>query len=329
MTPARKLKLFKDANPHIFGAMQYLVDNHKHEWADWCLLPIAGAIAAVTNGADLDDPEAQKFLAQNLVLAQEAAALFAWEKAKGVYRFDPDTRKEISSTPLDKLPSKSLMHLPEWCIFIEYNQNDISGVFVHLEEDANTKTPELRMLFLMRDGLTYAIPIILDAETLEESMQKLRESAATTMLQATANIIEAVKLKGSFTQIENDLIVETIKLAAYICSDEADIIYKPAKNKRRQHKGVPEHPTVWGVGERIGAALRRYRYYYSSKQSAGTGAKKRPHTRKAHWHHFWAGPNKTQLVCKWLPPIPVNWSWDMDADEMPVVIHKLTKRSKK
>lgn len=51
MTPARKLKLFKDANPQIFRSMQFLVDNYKHEWAEWRLLPIAGAIAAVTNGA--------------------------------------------------------------------------------------------------------------------------------------------------------------------------------------------------------------------------------------------------------------------------------------
>lgn len=91
MTPARKLKLFKDANPQIFRSMQF------YEWAEWRLLPIADAIAAVTNGADLNNKETQKFLVKNIVLAQEAAALFAWEKTKGVYRFDTDTRKELNS----------------------------------------------------------------------------------------------------------------------------------------------------------------------------------------------------------------------------------------
>ena len=50
------------------------------------------------------------------------------------------------------------------------------------------------------------------------------------------------------------------------------------------------------------AALRRGMSRHSAPHgdSAGTGTAKRPHARRGHWHHYWAGPrNARQLILKW------------------------------
>lgn len=31
----------------------------------------------------------------------------------------------------------------------------------------------------------------------------------------------------------------------------------------------------------------------------------RPHTRKAHWHHYWVGKGRKELVLRWIAPTVV------------------------
>ena len=49
------------------------------------------------------------------------------------------------------------------------------------------------------------------------------------------------------------------------------------------------------------------------------GIKKRPHVRRAHWHHYWTGPGRTVLEVRWLEPVFVMGT----EEEIDTVIHEV------
>ncbi len=121
-----------------------------------------------------------------------------------------------------------------------------------------------------------------------------------------------------------DAVQPLLSLIVYLCAANADII-DPADAARNPHNPIPKKtrrhgsrifpakkPTVWQTGFRLGAAIRR-----ATDIAASEGAAKRPHIRRAHWHHFWQGPKSQpenrKLIVKWLPPIPVGFE---DIDEL-------------
>jgi hypothetical protein len=79
---------------------------------------------------------------------------------------------------------------------------------------------------------------------------------------------------------------------------------------------APNAPTFWEVAYRTGAAIRRAQeeaIRYVPK--GGSHAPPRPHTRRAHWHHYWTGPKakpgnaqptERKLILKWIPQLSIN-----------------------
>jgi hypothetical protein len=102
-----------------------------------------------------------------------------------------------------------------------------------------------------------------------------------------------------------------ISALIYLCSTNAELRPLPASTVRRkaQGRGAAKPPKVIQVGYQIGAALRAYRRSETEETAApGTGSKKRPHIRRAHFHLYWKGAGRTEPEMKWLSPIPINAS---------------------
>jgi len=109
-------------------------------------------------------------------------------------------------------------------------------------------------------------------------------------------------------QIDPDIVANGV---AYICSKNADIVpsYKPNGKLKRNNAKRRSYATWHDVGYRIGSELRAYeRVKFERKQHQG--GTKRPHMRRAHWHHYWTGPRDgdRELVLKWLAPTMVSVS---------------------
>ena len=63
---------------------------------------------------------------------------------------------------------------------------------------------------------------------------------------------------------------------------------------------------------RPSAARARAEAEGDSGGEATPGGKKRPHSRRGHWHHYWAGPqDDRRLILKWTAPTYIH------ADDMP------------
>ena len=128
-------------------------------------------------------------------------------------------------------------------------------------------------------------------------------------------------------QIENqaNVIRPFLSLLVYLGTANADIVNAQRVSTSRQksimkriNKGVKILPvegvTTWNVAFKIGADLRAQRKVYDNLyENDKTGSKKRPHVRRAHFHHVWVGEHGTderELIVKWFPTSYINTNID-------------------
>lgn len=303
------------------------------QWPDWCYLPLAGTVAALTQGAPQPDLRPLG-MAIGIV-----GALAAWRATQGIYRFDPTIFDAVWDTPLTgELPTALLYRLPEWCCYVPVDPArllvpglpQLQGFYVHLEWDANTHHTELRFVLDLADDTLVPLPLHVQetggiagafARTLDVSGEQLVRHGeveyATQLWQQSAGTARDLA----------PYLVPLVSLTLYLCSQASDLQEaqgqarrptrpQPTKTKQGPRLFPPDKPTTWTVAYRLGAALR-------SAQQAAQDQRQEPeahesprqppraHIRRAHWHTYWVGegsrkePSTAQVRVRWLPPIPV------------------------
>lgn len=294
-------------NTQIIKVWDEYIEENKKSWDNRVFLPAA---AVIKSFQEIINVESNVEFAENICTL---ITMHAWSKTKFVYVFNAELLEELNKTKLGTLPSQALIDLPAWCIFMQLpkdtvfiNEIPCVGAWVHLDRDDEGYSFMLSIYCL--DTPIKHIPISLAHQTLEEGIAKY--NAVFTQAKDKKEYLKFIEI--------------FIKMAAYICSAESDIVKVESKKKLKFIRNTPTETTFWGVGERIGAAISRYKKVYESEIRNLPYAPRRPHVRKAHWHHYWTGTtDKKKLICKWLPPIPINWEWANE--ELPTVIHKVKK----
>lgn len=311
------------------------------DWADWCYLPIAGAYAIVSGGGD-DRVPFERSHRTGII-----AALATWRMTQGIYRIDSALHEALINTPIEgDIPESVLYRLPEWCVYIEtpdleWDGRPLYGVWAHLEEDANNKSHELRLVI---DAATDTsdpldpvsgccpVPIILGPGGLVEGLKRVLVSGG---VQARKAGFETTFEQVSPTPYARTLApILSLILYLYLCTEAADITGRKGAPKNPEPVRTRRHgtrlfaadgPTTWDVGMRIGAALRAaYQREETERDPVESGRHVRPHVRRAHWHTFVSGPRsepeKQRRQLRWLPPIAVAIS---DYDELPAVMRRV------
>lgn len=298
-------------------------------WPEWCYLPCAGAYTIVANHWNVP----RLTTIEQVHDLSKIAALAPWRITQGIYRFDPDLLLGLMATPVEgNLPHDVLFRLPEWCIYIEtpntkWLGDTLYGYFVHLEYDVNDGRTELRLL-LDTDEQLFPVPLHLGDWTLAESIKRFIDESIKQRTQ-NALWLPAFEMNAEQQREFKESIDPLISLVLYICSTNADIgdggkrphNPTPRKTKRGPRIFPANQSTVWNVGVRVGAALRRAATRQASSAGGGTHASPRPHIRRAHWHGYWRGPRdgERQFILHWLSPIPVG----ARQEDMPAVIHPI------
>lgn len=296
-------------------------------WPDWCYVPIAGGIAAVTQGADISTWSTKQVLAVKDAAA--VVALGAWRMSKGVYVVDPDLLDALWHTPVTgDIPSKVLQRLPEWCPYVHLDRKlgggrHLRGAWVSLEYDPNDGSSELRVTLAYQRRLeSHAIDL---GGTLQEGIESMADDAimrGQTML--------PTKLRQAAVDELRRIVEPIVSVTLYLCSEAREIDGvgqpgnpRPTKVKSGWRTFPAPAPRQWDVGVRIGAALR------AASSEAGGGrertatgrARPRAHVRRAHWALRWTGPRTGEQtpVVRWIAPTLV--AADGDGGDLPAVIH--------
>jgi hypothetical protein len=297
-------------------------------WPEWCYLPIVAGVAIMSEGADIDNP--RDLMQYPIGDASLIAALAAWRMTQGIYRFHPVMLEELWGTPISgDLPTALLYRLPEWCVYVMTERrsagefHEVRGFFAHLEWDANTGRPELRILLDVAGRLAPFVLHLTEA-TLPGCIDAFIAEAnrvATAAGEASMPWMSAPDVPRHY----RDVWQPVLSVLLYMCSLTGDVLDaegssrrptkpRPQKTKKGDRLFQADRPTVWETGYRMGAALQRAREYAARMDVERPHGSPEPHVRKAHWHGFWTGPRDgdRRLTVKWLPPIPVGYKLDED-----------------
>jgi hypothetical protein len=285
------------------------------DWPDWCYCPLAAAYAIISGGGN------------NRVALVDAGkigllgAFAAWRVTQSIYRFDPVLAAALSDTPIDTVPVEVLYRLPEWCVYVEVENHSwftapMAGFFAHLEHDAVTGRPELRLVIDLDDEfgqpMAIAVPIHLNQQTLEKQIESmLAESRRQMITEGATSRVRDLSAAGG------DMLADEIRpllgMLLYLCSEQPDLgDFSPSRPEPKRTKNgwrlfPPDRPRIIMVGVEIGDELRSANL---DEQLNRERKGQRPHIRRAHWHTYLTGPGRSVPLLKWLPPIPVNLPGD-------------------
>lgn len=229
-----------------------------------------------------------------------------------------------------------LFNLTEWCVYIEtpglkFLGRQLVGFFAHLEYDINANRKELRLI-LDHTMPEHDTPLLM-SHVIHLGPWSLLESIERAMQVAELAAKHASDSNTSFppevTEFLQDDYAPLLSLLLYICSINGEIGSgdrrptrpRPKKTKRGQRIFPPAKVSVWDIGVRMGAALRKAKEYSSTEapgtsESAKQRARPRPHYRRAHWHGYWTGPRdgEQKFILKWISPVLVG------SGEIPVTV---------
>lgn len=319
-------------------------------WPKWCYLPFAGWLLLFNSleskvGDNIFETKEERIRrrVQSGVLGETSllSTLGTWRLTQGVYRFDPDVYQPVLDTQVvGDIPCEVLFRLPEWCIYVETPifpspfGTKFFGFWAWLDWDRQVKQAILHLIFDEGDNKTLHEGLILRSCSLEEAFAK-------TFSMQEKNSKELCKDYSPSPQehreADRKIIEPAVSLLLYLCSKNAEIgdgTRQPSNPMpKRIRKGPPKifppnQTTVWDVGVRLGAALRRASARIASEGDS-SHASPRAHIRRAHWHGFRSGPMKNSTgdhipaenrpyELQWLPPIPINVE---DYESLPATIH--------
>lgn len=276
--------------------------------------------------------------------ACELQGLAAWRLTRGIYRYDPTLAEALRTTPLTgDLPADALTRLPEWAVYLETPDETLPtnrgpvplvGCLAWLDwVSATQRDPDdwtaARSHYQLMLGLDVGtaglfvsnVPLI---GTIEHAIE-----ANVDQWSANNDRLGTSAPTPGYAQAARQYLPGLIARVLYLCAEEADLGGRrptrpqPTRTKQGYRLFPAERLTVWDVGVRIGAAIRRAADE-EREATANEHARPRPHIRRAHWHTFVAGPRadpvRQERRIKWLPPIPVNVD---DPDELPATIHRV------
>lgn len=304
-------------------------DDGTIQWPDYCILPINAAATYLIYNQDCTEDQAAAGSA-------ELTACYLWRQNKVVYAFDPDLASALADQAndlqdTDVLPADLLFHLPYSCIYIKAPGllDGMDGFWAWMDYDVNRDGPEFRVQWVFED-MQHSIPQVMHIlpganihdcviDTLQTTLEHLKEPVDVSHPAESSRII-----------------LSAIQLVLYLLADNADVEDEPSPelrvvNSKRRQKPKPtgiqdKASEIKGkqVGVVIGSAFRRARSASKpSTQSSGTGAAKRPHLRRGHWHHYWRGKkDNRELILHWTAPTMIHPD---SGDDTAVVLYPVTK----
>lgn len=274
-----------------------------------------------------------------------------WAKNKQVFAFDEDFLNELISTETITMSENAWDYLPYDVFYIDISSNKElcdkvigKGFFISVEKSVidNGKSYYYIHCCKVIDNLYFT-----DINAVEN---RTKDISADDMILG-GNKVPVLEFnnpnywkdKPDIKQSEMTIDGLTyqkllIQLLSYLSSIEPDIkeneitkktYRKPADNNTPKNKF--SEIRKWDIGVRYGNAFRKWKKEKTERNVSGehsykghTGTKQRPHSRKAHWSHYWYGhgENKTRRP-KWVSAYYVG----LNVDDTPTTIHKVTKES--
>lgn len=267
-----------------------------------------------------------------------------WAKNKQVYAFDKDFSNELVSTETFSFSKDCLDYLPYDVFYVDISDNKelcdkvlCEGFFVKVEKAIMEELGEVYRIHVCKvsDKYFYNDVFVTKNVDSEISLADDERNAVVNCLESNkSDLSDLTKIQKTVDAIAYKLVV--MQSLLYLSSVEPDVkenevtkqtYRKPSNNATPKNKF--SEIRKWDVGVRFGNAYRKWKSSNSTRSSGercSTGAKQRPHSRKAHWSHYWYGHGEDKVRRpKWVSEYYVG----LEAEEKPAVVHKVKSEGKK
>ena len=263
--------------------------------------------------------------------------LARWSETRMVYRFDADLIAELEEMAKqmddDEVPAQFL-RLPFPAISIQPDTSEVTKMLRELnipldatfgEELTFTLTETLPgeihplkcIIGSITCGLGIGNVVLPIGETVGESIK-----AAMDFKDNSQHWIAKEMRRIENIPIQAESFKLLIQLLLYINSSNSDQKNAEERNVPKNEKKAIKRQLektktkVIDVGYHIGKLIKTAR---ESEGSSGKGGKKRPHFRRAHWHHYWIGKRDGErtLILKWVMATAIHAD---QIDEKPTVM---------
>lgn len=284
-----------------------------------------------------------------------ASNIEIWSRNKQVYSFDSDFLDELMNTDTLMTVKDGWDYLPYNNFYIDISSNKGlsdklgKGFFIHLEKGLFPRDNQMcdcYMVHICRVNDTYFYSDVLCRENITTEIaidREIKEDIKVFDLPKSLAECEKMDLLNIDTHTEKletglyDALI--FQILTYLSSVEPDIkenattkqtYRKPNPNMKPKHKF--SEVQKWNVGNDFGVSYRKWKAEKKSSQSSsesrignGAGTKKRPHSRKAHWSHYWygSGENKVRRP-KWIASTFINIG---NNEEKGVTVTKVLKNA--
>lgn len=329
--PKDLLVNFSKERPGLWQAMDAAREQWKNKYRvpAWTFSPQACDMWSFFDHIQPDDRHPDDTFA-----ALAAHFLYSWRATQGVYRLHETLFNALQTTELSgAVPCEVLKRIPEWCLYVETpampfvsasGSADIAhGFFMLLDPDRETGEPWVAFFIDGSSSYEMATMKLVDGmnigQCIEETIRIVSKRSGRNPKH------EGIEPSAAAKDMV-DLLTPFLNIALFICSQASEIsdihgkqpsLPEEKKTKRGSRVFPPNSPREWGVGFRIGAALKLADESTNHDDGIGFNGV-RPHIRRAHWHGFWHGPRdgERHFKLKWLPPVAVKVD---SVDSLPAV----------
>ena len=276
-------------------------------WPDYCRLPVNATVTYLQK-TGMDWKEAS-------VVASELTACWLWRHSRAVFRFDRSLTEVLAgqameSDDTDVLPAQLLLHPLEPIVYIKAPGllEQVDGFFYWVDYDIPRKGAALRVQWVQKDmGRSFGQAMHISPGA------TLRECVWDTIKASRENLGEPAVVELKPVAEMAGPLLSALQLVLYLAAENSEVAEEPGPALPPAQAGRGEKVVsladqegeirAYRVGARIGAAIRRAKREEPG-QEAGDGGRRRPHSRRGHWHHYWTGPRDGErtLILKWTAP---------------------------
>lgn len=296
-------------------------------------------------------PDMNRRLFQNERHAEEWKDLISmssvvdiWSRNKQIYEFDADFVSELSKTEKLKLYPSLLKRLPYNTFYVDFSGcpqfKPFDGVFVYVEVYENDDIVVLAHRTVKDIFYTCTAHLQGDVRRVENGVSYYDYDRAYLGYKKEVPLSEFIQQERGNVVLSNesfpDIIMFLMQALMYLSSKEPDVgenpqtkkTYRPSVQVKNRYSEIRK----WDVGIRYGNKVRLIKQQMGNKEAKNVsdddvlqkepGHRKspRPHSRCAHWTHYWTGPGRKVLEVRWIEPTFVGSS-----GVLPVTKHKVSE----
>ena len=267
-----------------------------------------------------------------------------WAKNKQVYALDNDFIDELLNTETLTFSKDAWDYLPYEYFYVDLSANEKvcenilgNGMLIKVEKTVDKNKGEsayICHICKLSDKYFFTDVFSFENRNYEVPVAEILENNQVPIWEATKD--------GNYpeqrTETFNAVMYKTLipQILSYLASVEPDMqenedtkrtYRKPAANSQPKNKF--SEIRKWDIGVRYGTAFRRWKKQKSDNvisSASGNGTKQRPHSRRAHWSHYWYGHGEDKVRRpKWVSAYFVNIQ---NGDDSSTIIHKVNNIEK-